>query len=512
MLELNASRDPDATFVVDEAGRLSRGETLALAGRTAGAFARLGIEKGETVLVLLDNRREFLATWFGLARLGAIEVPVNPAAVGEHLVHVVNHSRCRVAVVQAEHLPKLEAVAQRLDRLERVVVVGDGTTKRFDVVPWAELPARASAPPDTTRYTEPVAVLYTSGSTGPAKGAVVSHGHHYVNGYQPTALFDLGPSDTIYISLPLHHNMAQGYGVWVAIVSGAAIRLVPRFDADLFWPDVREHGATVLPFVGAMLVLLAKRRPQDEDADNPLRVGYGVPIPAALHEPFEQRFGLRLVHGYGSTEATIVAWNNGADRIVGAAGRVLPDYDVRIVDEDDQPLPPGEVGQICVRPHEPFSMFSGYFRDPERTAAALRNLWFHTGDRGWFDSGGNLWFSDRMGDVIRRLGETISSSDVEQAILAHPEVRLAAAFGVASELTEEEVMAAVIRQEGSTFAADALRTWCAERLPRYAVPRFIEFVDDLPLTPTGKIEKYKLRARGVTDTTDDARTRREVRP
>jgi crotonobetaine/carnitine-CoA ligase len=511
MLELNASRDPDRTFVVDDTGRLSRSETLELARTTAAGLAGLGVAKGETVLLMLDNRREFLASWFGLARLGAIEVPVNPAAVGEHLAHVVNHSRSEIAIVQTEYLPQLEAVADRIDRLERVVVVGEGRTPRFVCLPWAELARDAEPPPDTTRYSEPAAVMYTSGSTGPAKGAVLSHGQHYVNGFQPTALFELEPDDTVYVCLPLHHNMAQGYGVWVALVSGAAVRLVKRFHADDFWPDVRRHGATVLPFVGAMLVLLAKRPERADDRDNPLRVGFGVPIPPALHEPFERRFGLRLVHGYGSTEATIVAWNAGPDRVVGAAGRVLPDYEVVVVDDDDRPVSSGELGEICVRPREPFSMFSGYFHDPQRTVAALRNLWFHTGDRGRLDADGNLWFSDRTGDVIRRLGETISSSEVEQAVLAHPEVRIAAAFGVPSELIEEEVMVAVVRQEGSSLTASALRRWCAERLARYAVPRFVDFVDALPLTPTGKVEKYKLKARGVTSTTDDARTRREVR-
>ena len=511
MLEHNAAEDPERPFVIDEAGTLSRAETALLAREMAGAFGKIGIQKGETVAIMLDNRRELLASWFGLGCRGAIEVPISPASVGEHLIHMLNHSQCETAVVQSDYVMRLDEVADRLERLRRLIVVGDAATSRFQTVPWLELQTdHGDARLANVRYSDPVAVLYTSGATGAAKGAVVSHGHHYTNGHQPTALFDLGPDDMIYVCLPLHHNMAQGYGVWVAIVSGATLRLARRFDAEAFWPDVRAHQATVFPFVGAMLILLAKRPELADDRDNPLRVGFGVPIPAALHEPFEERFDLRLVHCYGSTEATIVAWQNVDDRVVGSVGPVLPGYDVAILDDDDQPLGAGEVGQICTRPHDAYSMFSGYFREPDRTAAAFRNLWFHTGDRGWIDETGNLWFSDRMGDVIRRLGESVSSWQVEQVVLAHPAVQLTAAFGVPSELIEEEVMVAVVRRDGFDLTAAELRDWCAARLPRYATPRFIEFVGSLPMTPTGKIEKFKLKERGVSDATDDVHAGRDA--
>jgi crotonobetaine/carnitine-CoA ligase len=291
----------------------------------------------------------------------------------------------------------------------------------------------------------------------------------------------------------------------VGLVSGAAVRLAPRFDAARFWDDAREHDATVLSFVGAMLVLLAKQAPAVDDDQNPFRVGFGVPIPAELHMEFERRFGMRLVHCYGSTEATIVAWGR-PDSAPGSAGRPLPDFDVRVMDDSDVPVDTGVVGEICVRPHEPYSMFSGYFDDPESTVKAWRNLWFHSGDRGWFDEAGELRFSDRKGDVIRRMGEFVSSYEIEQVVTAHHDVQLAAAYGVPSELIEEEVMIAVVPQPGAHPAAAELRAWAAERLPRHAVPRFVEFMEELPMTPSGKIEKFQLRSRGVTASTDDGRS------
>jgi crotonobetaine/carnitine-CoA ligase len=509
MLLHNAERDPDARFLIDDRGTLSRSGAVELARGMTHAFSRLGVAKGDTVGIMLDNRREFIASWFGLACMGAIEVPVNPANRGDRLVHILNHSQCRVLVVQSEYLHQVDEVADRLQHLDRVIVVGQGASTRFTSVSWQDLEVDSRAGNlSAIHVSDPVAVMYTSGSSGPAKGALLSHGHHWTNGWQPTSLLDIGPSDTVYCCLPLHHNMAQGYGVWVALVSGGAIRIAPRFQVDTFWGDVQAHGATVLSFVGAMLMLLAKQPESKSDANNPLRIGFGIPIPPSLHEALERRFGLELVHAYGSTEATIVAWNHGVDRAVGAAGKILPDYDVRILGQDDRPVPSGNVGEIAIRPLEPYSMFSGYWREPERTVLAWRNLWFHSGDRGRIDESGRLWFSDRAEDVVRRMGEFVSPIEVEQVVLSHPGVRLAAAFGVPSELVEEELMIAVVRQPGALVSAAELREWALVRLPRFAVPRFIDFRTDLPMTPTGKVEKYKLKTAGITPTTDDVRATR----
>ena len=498
---------PESTLIEDELGVLSRAGALEMGRGMAAAFAALGVGVGSPVAIMSSNRREFLASWFGLACLGAIEVPINTAHRGRQLLHVLEHSQAELLVIEAELLDRVEELADRLTRLRTVVVIGAGSSERFQTVGFAALerdgergPLRLGDPGD------PVAIMYTSGSTGPAKGVVMSHGQHATNGSQPTKVLGIGAGDVIYCCLPLHHNMAQGYGVWVALASGASIHLSPGFDGGRFWDEVRAAGATVLTFVGAMLALLAKRPPAPDDTVNPLRVGFGVPIPAALHEPFERRFGLELVHAYGSTEATIVAWNDRKhDRSVGAAGRILPEFEVAIHGPDDEPVPSGETGEICIRPRQTETMFSGYWRDPERTERAWRGEWFHSGDRGRFDAREDLWFVDRQDDVVRRMGEFISSVEVEQELLAHPEVVLAAAYGVPSELVEEELMVAVVPAPGAELSAAELRSWCAERLPRFAVPRYVTFADSLPMTSTGKVEKFRLKQLGVTPETDDAR-------
>jgi carnitine-CoA ligase len=510
VLDALAAADPGRVLLSDEQGLLSRAQAVAAAGAVRAGLEELGVGRGDPVVLMMSNRREFVEAWFGLAYAGAIEVPVNPRERGERLVHVLNHSQARLAVVSAGCLEELERQRHRLTSLARLVLVDGPAESGFESLPFAEV--RSNPPrsdPGVPAFDDPVAVMYTSGSTGPAKGVILSHAHHYRNGSQPAELFGIGPDDVVFTCLPLHHNMAQGYGVWAALAGGAAIRLEVGFEAGRFWSQVGSSGATVWPFVGSMLVLLLKQPPAAGDPVNRLRVGYGIPVPAALEDEFQRRFGLELAHCYGSTEATIVAWNVGRDRRPGSAGRPLPGYEVRILDEHDRALAVDEPGEICVRPVEPWSMFSGYFRDPERTVAAWRNLWFHTGDKGRIDGEGRLWFLDRLGDSIRRMGEAVSAYEVENAVLAHPEVKLAAAYGVPSELTDEEIMIAVVAQSGAGLTPAGLRAWCEANLSPPAVPRFIRIVDELPMTPTGKVEKYRLRALGVPYGTFDARAVRE---
>lgn len=505
VLEALASSDPHLPLVEGPSGRLDRQGSAFLAANAAQRFIDGGVSKGEPVAVMLDNGIEFLAVWWGLAWLGAVELPISPIEGEDRLLHILNSSRCRAIVCGEAQLEQLDALADQLPHLDVLFLVGDGSSTRFSTLPFAADARETMWAPPQLSGSDPVAVMYTSGSTGPAKGAILPHGQHYANGYQATCALSLAPHDRLYVALPLHHNMAQGYGVWPALVAGGSFHLATRFSPATFWEDVGASGSTVWPFVGAMLSLVEARTPAGADAPGPLRVGFGVPIPPALHERFERRFGLRLIHCYGSTEATIVTWDHEEPRTLGSAGRPFPGYEVVVQREDGTPAAPGEVGEICARSSEPAAMFTGYLQAEEATAKAWRDGWFHSGDRGRFDGDDKLWFVDRMGDVIRRLGEGISSYEVESAALAHPGVDLVAAYGVPSDLIEEEVMIAVVPAAGSNLTAAEIRRWCAGRLPAHAVPRFVELVEELPLTPTGKVQKFKLRERGVSTSTDDAR-------
>ena len=503
VLSRNAELTPDRVFLSDQSGTLTWRETLDLSRQVARAFAEFGIVRGDPVLVILDNCREFIATWFGLAIAGAIEVPINPQLVGAQLVQRLNACKASVAVIQAEYVASVDSSAAKLRHLKRLIVVGAATSTRYETIPFAELIANARDDQclEPISVADPVAIMYTSGSTGSPKGVVLPHGQHYVNGRQAADAARITSEDRIFVCLPLHHNMAQGYGVWPALVTGASVALAARFSRATFWNDVERSKSTVFPFVGAMLSLLAQRG--DSVPDNPLRVAYGVPVPAHLHERFEERYQLRLIHCYGSTEATIVAWDT--ERVIGSVGRILDTFELRIVDGDDLPVPAGDVGEICVRPKEPYSCFSGYYRDPERTVDAFRNAWLHTGDLGRVDENSTLWFAGRKGEVIRHMGESINPYEVEEVMAQYPAIETVAVYGVVSELGEEDVMAAVVARSGADIQPAALREWLSGRIAKFAIPRYIRVVHQLPMTATGKVEKSSLRAVGVSDATYDAR-------
>jgi carnitine-CoA ligase len=288
-----------------------------------------------------------------------------------------------------------------------------------------------------------------------------------------------------------------------ALWSGARSVLRPTFSVSGFWDDVRSVGATVFGYLGSVVHLLHEQPPRPDDADNPLRVGFGAAAPPEIVENFERRFDLTLLENYGSTELGVPSYSVPGNVRRGTMGTINPCLEVAIHDDDDRPVAHGERGEIVVRPREPSCMMLGYWRQPEATLHAFRNLWFHTGDLGTLTDDGFLTYVDRTKDVIRRRGENISSFEVERAVNAHPNVLECAAYALPSEITEDEVAVAVVAQPDSPVDLEALVRWCVETMPRFAVPRYVRVVPELPKTPSQRVEKYKLRAEGVTADTFD---------
>jgi crotonobetaine/carnitine-CoA ligase len=507
LLARNAAEAPDRVFLAHAGGELTRQEVWDRAQRAASGFLGLGLGAGDRVALMLDNGVDFVSAWFGLATAGLVEVPLNPDMGSERLLHAMHNSEAAAVVVDARYLDQFTALRDELPRLRFAVTVGGEADLPFECVPLAELEkARIVDLPTTTRA-DPVAIMYTSGSTGPAKGVILPHGQHYTNGWQARRQAGIRPDDRVFVVLPLHHNQAQGYGVMAAIVAGAEVFIATGFRRATFWQEANDARATVFVFVGSLLALLGS---QEGSPENSIRVAYGAMVPTELHLELERRFDMRIINAYGSTEATIPTWGSlHGQHVVGSAGKVVPEFEVTIRDEMDAELPIGEIGEICIRSREPFSMFQGYFNNDARTVTAWRNFWFHSGDRGRFDEEGNLFFEGRIDDVLRRFGEFVSAKEVEDAILTLEPVELVACFAAPDPVAGQEVMVAVVLREGHTLTAAEVRTRTAELLPRFAVPRFVEFVTELPMTPTGKIEKHKLRARGVTNATSDLRSGQE---
>ena len=302
--------------------------------------------------------------------------------------------------------------------------------------------------------------------------------------------------DVLFCPYPIFHWDATIGTIAPALWAGATAVVTERFSVSRFWADVRRYGVTIFDFMGATLTFIHKQERLPDDADNPARLAWGVPMPAFKDE-FEERFGLTLIEGYGSTEGGVMVWQEPGERYPpGSCGRAVPEFRLRIVDGDDRPLPPGDIGEIVVRPTRDADrhlMLTGYYRMPDLNREVFRGGWFHTGDLGRLDEDGNLYFEGRRKDAIRRRGENISAYEIEQVIEAHPAVLEAAAYGVPSEYTEEDVAVSVALRPGSELTADELLDYCRGRMARYMVPLFVRFLDALPKTPTEKVEKATLR-------------------
>jgi crotonobetaine/carnitine-CoA ligase len=506
VLASRAARHGDKAFIVTDHGSHSYGDVERSSNRLAHGLADLGITAGETVLVMLPNIVEFIALWCGLAKLGALQVPVNTAYRGDIFVHVVNDSAATTMIVHESFVDRLVDVAPRLETVKRLIVMGDSGSagEHFKIVDWNSVESAHEGPvEDGPRYLDLIAVMYTSGTTGPSKGVMITHAHAYNYAAANVQLSALSADDISYAPLPLFHIAGQWAMVYGTMIAGGTAVLPDRFSIDSFWEDVKRHNATATFLLGAMATFLYRQDERPDDADNPLRKALIVPMFPEVGD-FAKRFDVAVNTTYGSTEVSVpvtCGYYNPNWLTCGVARDEL--FELRIVDEDDEDVPVGTVGELVVRPREPWLVMAGYWRRPEMTEYAWRNLWLHSGDAMYQDEDGWFYFADRVTDCIRRRGENISSMEVENQVNAHDAVMECAVFGVASEYTEEDVMATVVLKHGATFDPAAMIAFLEPRMPRFMVPRYIDTTDALAKTPTGKIQKAELRKQGLTTTTWD---------
>lgn len=492
-----AQRDGNAVFCSTRETKMTYADLWREVERLAGGLAALGVRPGTHVALFLDNHIDFLTSWFAVALAGGVEVPVNTAFRGESMRYILAHSESTVVIIEDHYLPRLEAIRGELPVLKAVIVHGGampGAGVAWDSLQGGHVPAGG-------RTTDPVALMYTSGTTGRSKGVVIPHRYYLMMAAANIRNMRLGRDDVYYNCLPFFHAMAQLSGTMAPLCAGAKVIIVPRFSLSQFWDDCRRFGITGFGAVAAMTSLLYRQPPSPKDRDHRVRFGLAIAVPAVIQQPFEHRFGVRLINGFGMTEAGQVTYMPYDQRRPGSCGRPVDLYELEIHDALDRPVPVGEVGEIVVRPRSHSVTMIGYHRMPEATVEVMRNLWLHTGDLGRLDEDGFLYFADRAKDSIRRRGENISSMEVEAALLKHPNVIEVAAYPVASELGEDEVMVAVAVAGDPAPTAKDLVEQCVAELPDFAVPSYVRIVSKLPKTPTMKVEKYRLRAEGVTPDT-----------
>src|SRR5262249_3308353 len=439
----------------------------------------------------------------GCAWLGAIAVPINVASRGAQLEHILSNCGARLLVIERELAPVIAPLDRGHCPLETLWLVGDGskeTVEGLRCLPFP--PPRGGVPPHPVEPGDTFAILYTSGTTGLSKGVCCPHAQYFWWAVYTGDLIGVRQGDVLMTTLPMFHTNALN-AFFQALLNGATLVVEPRFSASGFMPALARHNATVTYVLGAMVPMLLAQPPSDADRAHKVRIALAPAVPAQFHTEFTERFGFGLLDGYGSTETNCIIGAPLAEQRSGFMGHVLDGFCARVVDAQDNEVPDGEAGELILRADESFAFATGYFGMPEKTVEAWRNLWFHTGDRVVRESDGFYRFIDRMKDAIRRRGENISSYEVEQVLVSHPQVENAAVFPVRSELAEDEVMAAVVPKPSEKLGYEALLDYCQPRMPYFAVPRYLEFVDALPVTENGKVTKYKLRERGVTAATWD---------
>ena len=521
VLRYRAENSPDAVFldVPEESAKWTYAETLASAERVGRSLLAAGAEFGDRVIIMGANSSRFVRTWLGTAVSGLVEVPINTAYERDFLAHQVRTVEARFAVIDDVYAERFVEIREAASTIRHFYVIDTGQGEKAQELlrkhgwaaePWDVLEEEHAADLPKVGPRDLAAVFFTSGTTGPSKGVAMPHAQMYFFADECVSMTRFTPDDAWMTVTPLFHGNAQFMAVYPAMVGGGRAIVRPKFSASRWIDQIRESGATVTNFIGVMMDFLSKQPPRENDRDNKLRCVFAAPTASSLIQTFKDRYGIEAfveVFGLTETSAPIIT-PYGEDRPAGAAGLAANDwFEVRLVDpETDEEVKVGEVGELVVRPRVPWICSLGYYNMPDRTAEAWRNLWFHTGDALRQDEEGWFYFVDRFKDALRRRGENISSYEVETAILRHPAVLECAVIAVPAEAEagEDEVMAYLVTKE--PISPEAVWEWCDERIPAFAVPRYLRFVDELPKTPSQRVQKAELRKLGVTPDTYD-RTR-----
>jgi len=479
--------------------RYTFAEVDQLTDRIGNGLLALGVKPREHVCVMLENSAACLLTHFAIGKIGAVSVPVSTAQRGASLAHILGSADIVAVIAEASCVEAIVATLVEAPEVRLLVTRGEAKTRE---IPAAL--ARASfdslgngaqtRPGVEVRFRDPAFIMFTSGTTGPAKGNVFVHATTLMWEQAAPRIWGIGQQDVYYFCVSMAHAAGLFGIAYLMAALGGQVALATRFSASNFLDEVRRSGSTVAMLLGAMGNFVENLPERPDDSHNPLRLLLTGPMPKNPVR-LRERFGLDIAQGYGLTDHSSFAklpLRAAPDKLA-SVGMIIEPFEVLIVDEDDFPVPCGSRGEILVRSRYPWRASSGYYKRPGDSLAARANDWFHTGDRGYLDAEGYLYFVDRKKDAIRRRGENISAFEVERVILRHPEVAEAAVYAIESEFSEDEVGLSVVAREATTLDLADLIRFCIQHMPVYMVPRFIHAADQLPKTLTQRVEKYKLR-------------------
>ena len=511
VLAAAAEAQPDNPFILFRDETYSYADTEILSTQFAHGLSKWGVTRGSRVAAILDNSPQYVLTLFAVAKLGALNVPINTAARGQLLAYFLADCESTHVIVQEDYLDVLLECWEGHFKVPTLVLRTSGNAvnggAHAALPSWQDLMAdghsrRECSPGNSPKAWDPWLILYTSGTTGPSKGSVCPNAQSLTIGRTQCMRMNIGPSDRMYTFLPLFHGNALNYSTITALWGRACIALETRFSASRFWSDVHRYKATQFNAMMIVTSVLEKLPVTPEERDNPVRIAVMVPPPANRRE-LETRWGLSIISQYAMSEAhpiTVLDAGQAYDK-PRTSGRVAANMEIRIVDENDIEVPRGTPGEVTIRTREPWTMLLQYYGKPEATAQAFRNLWFHTGDRAFLDEGGYLFFVDRVKDAIRRRGENISAYEIEVILRGHPEIVEVAAIPVPSEMGEDEVATYIVRRSEAITEREVVE-FAVDRMAYFMVPRFVQFIDELPKTPSQKVQKFALRDLARTNLAD----------
>ena len=518
ILEDRAKKNKEKVYLYFKDQKVTHQQLNENANRMANGYSLLGIKKGDKVSIMMPNCPEFLYHWFGLAKIGAVDNPINTAYRGDILRHLIVNSGSKLLFVHEQFLDRIQFIQDDLTGLEGVIIYSEGKVKADLKLPTHSFEeifnsSPKFSPSGEVKSSDPLHIIYTGGTTGPSKGVVLSHNSLYHFATDLISFLGLNNKTLAYTCLPLFHLNHRSTSMYTLLLDGS-YAMGERFSARAFWDEIRRHNANHFHFLGGLPLIIYNQQPKPDDAQNPAKTAWGGPIPLDIAEDFEKRFGVKLYNGfYGLTEAGGVTFISAeeADRLkakgrwdqaLGMGREQRHIYEIKLVDDDDREVPNGETGEIICRPARPNSIFAEYANNPKATVEVFRNLWFHTGDLARRDEDGYFHFVDRKKDYIRRRGENISSFEIEKVVNAHPAVLDSAAISATSEVGEDDVRIVITLKKGEFLTPEELMAWCEPRMAYFMVPRYVDFLDDFPRNPVGRIEKYKLRRQNFTNTWD----------
>ena len=492
-----ARTDGERLFARYNGAPLTTGTLDRQSDSMAAELRRMGLVPGDRVALMLRNSPAVLSTLFGIAKAGMVWIPINAQQRGEGLRYILEHSEPAAVLADADLVATIADCGADLSGKPLIVAGADAASSfpRLELMLDGGAMFEGTLPGPDDLF----AIMYTSGTTGRPKGALVTHRMMRLAGEAVARVSAACDGDVLFVWEPLYH-IGGAQMIVLPLIRTVSLAMVDRFSASRFWDQVRSYGATHIHYLGGILQILLKQPPDARDRDHPVRIAWGGGCPKETWTPFRERFGVEIRECYGMTEASSITTCND-EGTVGAVGRPMPWFSVDLLDETGNPVAPGERGEIVVRTNTPGALFAGYFRNPEATARALRDGSLHTGDLGTLLPDGTLLFHGRMTDSMRCKGENVSAWEIEHIAAAHPAIEDCAVIGVQADIGDQDIKLFVKPKAGASVDIPALSAWLGSQLAPYQNPRYIALVEGFERTPSQRIMKHRLSP-AVSDSWD----------